>query len=95
MSDFKAVEVSNLVSVSNRGALRALCSIRLGGLLIKDCRIVQDGTKRPWVSMPQISYKTQDGSMQYRTLVEVTDAQLRRAISEAVLSAWNRALKSD
>ncbi len=83
--NIKVVEIS---PVENRGALRAFVNIRLGDLIINDCRIIQEPGKKAWFSFPVLSYKTQYGTIQYRTIVQISDEHLKNQISKAVLSAW-------
>lgn len=82
------VEILSITSVEDRGSLRAFVNIRFGDLIINDCRIIQEPSKKAWFSLPVLSYKTQYGTTQYRTLIQIIDEKLKNEISQAVLSAW-------
>ncbi len=82
------VEVLSITHVENRGSLRAFVNIRIGDLLIYDCRIIQENGKKAWVSMPVLTYNVQDGKPKYKPSVQITDEKLKNEISEAVLKAW-------
>lgn len=84
------IEAFEFVPVENRGALKAFCNLKLGHVVINDCRIIQEPYKRPWVAMPQISYKNQYGTVKYRSLVQITDENLRIQITHIVLTEWEK-----
>jgi DNA-binding cell septation regulator SpoVG len=85
--NIRVVEIS---PVQNRGALRAFVNLQLGGIVINDCRIIKEPGKNPWVSMPVLSYKNQFGTIQYRTLIEILDKNLKNEISKTVLEVWEK-----
>lgn len=82
------IEILSITPVKDRGSLRAFLNIRVGDLMVNDCRIIQETGKRAWFSLPVLSYKTQHGTIQYRTLVQILDEKLKNEISRAALSAW-------
>lgn|SRR5574341_1492004 len=88
LQDRNKLEVLSITPVEGRGSLRAFVNIRCDDLVINDCRIIQEPGKKPWFSLPVLSYKTQYGTTQYRTLVQILDEHLKNRISEAVLSTW-------
>jgi DNA-binding cell septation regulator SpoVG len=84
-----AVTVDEIKRIE-RGTLRAFVTVTLAGKLrIHSVRIVQQPGQAAWVSMPQNEVKSQEGGKsKYYPTVEVTDENLKRQISEAVLAAW-------
>lgn len=89
----EGIQVLEFKSVSDRGALKAFCTVHIGHLQINDCRIIQQPGQRAWVAMPQISYKNEYGTVKYRSLVQIMDETLRNQITHIVLSEWEKFLK--
>ncbi|GEM_PF-973630 len=86
------IETLSITPVEGRGSLRAFVNIRIGDLIIHDCRIIQELGKKPWFSLPVLSYKNQYGTTQYRTLVQILDENLKNEISQVVLSTWEKTI---
>lgn len=84
----KDIEILSITPIEDRGSLRGFVNIRLGDLIINDCRIIQEPSKKAWFSLPVLSYKTRYGTTQYRTLVQILDEKLKNEISQVVLDAW-------
>ncbi len=82
------IKIRSISPVQERGALKAFVEIRVGQFVLTDCRIIQENGKKPWVSMPVISYKNQHGTVNYKTLVQINDKNLKNEISHAVIRAW-------
>jgi len=82
------IKILSISPVENRGALKAFVNIQVDSFSIVDCRIVQDSGSKPWVSMPVLSYKNDQGTMCYKTLINIKDKNLKNEISRAVLLAW-------
>jgi DNA-binding cell septation regulator SpoVG len=82
------IEIISIKTVGSTGPLRAFASVRLGGGIIHDCRVIQQDGQRPWVSLPQREY-THDGQKKYAAVVELSEP-LKREVSRAVLAAWER-----
>jgi DNA-binding cell septation regulator SpoVG len=85
----KTVEVLAIKPLSNKGSLRAFVSVRLGGVVIHDCRVVQRFGQKAWVSLPQKEFTTKAGEKKYAPIVELSD-HLKKQVNEAVLIAWER-----
>ena len=62
----------------NSGNVRTYVTVRIGGITIHGAKIVQQPGQRPWVAIRKV---------RYTPIVEVTD-NLKKRVSEAVLSAW-------
>lgn len=82
------IKILSITPVERRGSLQAFLNVLLGPFVINDCRIIQEPGKKPWFSLPVLSYKNQYGTTQYKTLVQISDEHLKNQISEAVLSGW-------
>jgi len=71
------------------GNVRAFVDVTLAGKLeIRGCKVVQQPGQRPWVAMPDQPWTGRDGEMKWSPLVRVLDDDLKTAITESVLSAW-------
>ena len=80
------VVVEKIREVKNKGNLRAMADVRIGRMLIRGCRVVQEEGKSPWVSLPVISWE-ENGETRYKTVLELP-RDWKNAISDAVLKAW-------
>jgi DNA-binding cell septation regulator SpoVG len=81
----KSIEIVALKPL-DRGNLKAFASVRLGGVVVHDLRVVQQPGQRPWVSLPQREYE-KDGQKKFTPIVELTEP-LKREVSRLVLAAW-------
>jgi len=88
MANTNGIKILSISPVDNRGALKAFVNIQVGPFTIVDCRIIQDTGKKPWVSMPVLSYKNDQGTTCYKTLIQILNKNLKNEISQAVLHAW-------
>jgi DNA-binding cell septation regulator SpoVG len=82
------IEVIGVNLLAGTGPLRAFASVRLGDVIIHDCRVVQQAGQRAWVSLPQREY-LHDGQKKYTAIVELSES-LKREVSRFVLAAWER-----
>jgi DNA-binding cell septation regulator SpoVG len=82
------IAILSISPVKDRGSLRAFLNVRLGPFVINDCTVIQEPGKRAWFSLPVLSYKNKYGTIQYKTLIQIVDEELKNEISQAVLSAW-------
>lgn len=71
----------------NQGNLKAFVSIQLEDIVFHDFRIIQQAGQRAWVSVPQSSWKNQNGKTCYKPLVELP-ASLKEQVSKTVLDEW-------
>ena len=83
-----SIDVVAIKPLTKAGNLKAFASVRLGGVTIHDCRIVQQPGQRPWVSLPQREYE-KDGQKKYSAIIELTEP-LKREVCRMVLAAWER-----
>ena len=77
-----------------RGNLRGFADVRIGELVVKDLRVIQQPGQRAWVSPPQKEWLKPDGTRGYAPLVEFSPA-LKATIESMVLDAWRREVKAD
>jgi len=84
-----SVEILNLRPVQNRGNLKAFADIKIGEILIRSFRVVQQPGRRPWVSPPVESWEGDDGQRHYKRLV-VLPEDLGEEVSRAILAAWRK-----
>lgn len=87
-TDKCAIEVLAIKPLQTAGNLRAFASIRIAGITVHDCRVVQQPGQRPWVSLPQREY-VKDGQKKYSAIVELSDS-LKREAERAILAAWEQ-----
>jgi len=69
-----------------RGNLRGFADIRIGKLTIKDLRIIQQPSQRPWVLPSQQEWLTPDGQRHYAPLLEFVGG-LKAVAKSMVLDA--------
>jgi DNA-binding cell septation regulator SpoVG len=80
------IEVLEVRRIIGEGNLRAFAAVRLGAVVIRGCRIVQQPGQKAWVSLPQ-----QKSGDRYYPVVEITRKELLDQVREAILEAWERA----
>lgn len=88
MNNKDCIEVVEITPLTDRGALKAYVTIRAGKCIINDCRIIKERNKKPWLSMPVLSYKDKFGTTHYRNLIRFLDEGYNNDITKAALSAW-------
>jgi hypothetical protein len=71
------------------GAIRAFVDIRLGGVTIKGCKVVEQPGKEPWLAMP--SYKADRGWLQP---VELSK-ELSKRVTPVAIAAWRNQAAAD
>jgi DNA-binding cell septation regulator SpoVG len=84
MDDITVLELKPV----EKGNLKAFVAIAVHGIVIRDCRIVQQPGQATWVSPPQQSYEI-GGEKKWKAIVEFPK-ELRRPIEAAVLRAWQK-----
>lgn len=72
----------------NKGSLLAFASVDIGGKMkIHSCRLIKDGSKAAWVSLPQSEWTDSEGKKKYFSIIELPE-NVKEAIQDAVLEAW-------
>jgi DNA-binding cell septation regulator SpoVG len=86
-------EVLELRRVTGAGALRALVKVRLGAVLVRGVRIIQQDGGEPWIALPQVPARRRvDGSGSgWSRIIEVVDPAVSDQLRDAVLRAWEAA----
>jgi len=86
------VLIENLKKIEG-GNLKAKLDVRLptpaGDWIIRRCRIVKDGEKKEWFSLPSVCYIDCDGKTKYIQMLSLPPS-LKRRISEKALLEWQK-----
>ena len=72
--------------------LRAFVDLKIGDWIIREWRIIKENGKRSRVAPPQISWKGQDGQIQYKTVVTLPN-ELKGEIDLAILKRFNEEME--
>jgi DNA-binding cell septation regulator SpoVG len=78
------IQVLKVKALDGGGNLKDFVDVRIGGLVIHGCRIVQQPGRKAWLSMPQ----TKSGE-KYYPIVEIESEGLRNRIRDVVLEHWS------
>lgn len=80
------IKVEKIIPMSGSGSLKAFASVRLGGIIVHDFRIVQQPGKDAWLSPPQKEV-SKNGERKFFPVVELSE-NLKKAVADKVLEAW-------
>jgi DNA-binding cell septation regulator SpoVG len=80
-----AIEVIAIRRLDGKSTVKAFIDVKIGGITLKGCKIVQQPEQRAWLAMPSV--KTDHG---WQNVVEISKP-LREAATEVVLAAWGEA----
>ena len=81
--------------VNNQSNVKAFASINIGGgIVVKDIAIMS-GKKGLFAKMPSRAYQDRQGITQYSDVVYATSQNVRRALNDAVLSAYEQHMKME
>ena len=78
--------VTKVQPVANSGNLKAFADVKIGSLVVKGFRIVQQPDQAAWVSVPQ--QKSEDGK--YYNSVYFEDRAVFDQVRAEVLAAWQK-----
>lgn len=81
------IQVIDIKKVSV-GNVRAFVNLKINDILIHDFRIVQQENQKPWVSVPQVSWKDREGKTHYKNLIELPK-EVKEEVNRAILAHWN------
>jgi hypothetical protein len=84
------VEVLSLRPVTGLGPIKAFVELRVGEILVRDAKVIQQAGQRAWVAPPDKRWTGSDGEPHYTRLVEFAKP-LQQRVSAVVLAAWERA----
>lgn len=73
--------------------VRAYVDIKLDNWILYDWRIIKRDGERAFVSVPQTSWKDQNGKVKYRALLSIP-GELKQRIEIAILLAWEMEQKN-
>ena len=73
----------------NGKPFKALVDIKLGELIIRDFRVIQQDGHKAYVTMPQSSWRGPGGRIQYKTLIVMSD-ELKWKIDSAILAEYQK-----
>ena len=77
-----SIEVLAIRRLDGKSSVKAFCDVRLGGVVLKGCKVIQQDGQRPWLALPSI--KTEHG---WQNVVELSKP-LRERVTGVVLAAW-------
>jgi DNA-binding cell septation regulator SpoVG len=83
------IEILDIKTLANAGTLRALVSIRVGPVIIHDCKIIRQENQKPWFALPSREFTGKDGERKFSPAVELPEG-LKREVAQAVLSSWQQ-----
>ena len=76
------IEVLAIRKLDGASSVKAFVDIRLGGVTLKGCKVVQQEGQKAWLATPSV--KTNHG---WQNVVELS-RDLRERCTEIVLEAW-------
>ena len=82
------IEVVAMKAV-NKGALRAMVSVRLGGAILHDFKVIKQEGQAAWVAEPSQEYTDKQGAKKYRRTIELNES-LKERVTAVVLDAWEK-----
>lgn len=77
------IELLNIRHSTKEGNVRAFLSIRIGGVTINNCKVIQQPGQKAWASMPDREYLDSSGSKRWAPIVELSP-DLRRRVCDFV-----------
>ena len=81
------------IRLQNNGkALKAFADLCLDGITVRDFRVIQERGRRLWVACPQVSWRSKEGTIKYKTIITFPDEQ-KGLIDLTVLSAYQREME--
>ena len=81
------VKVIEIRRTRRPGPLRAFADVRLGNLLVKDFRVMQDNGGQPYVKAPFTTYKDKTGQLKFRQIIDLP-REVRGQVDVAILNAY-------
>jgi DNA-binding cell septation regulator SpoVG len=80
-----SIEVLAIRRLDGKSTVKAFVDLRIGGITLKGCKIVQQPDQKAWLATPSI--KLERG---WTNVVELSKP-LRERVTEVVLAAWQEA----
>jgi len=82
------IQVLDIRFMQSHKSTLAFCDVRMGELIIRDFRVMQNGG-RPYVKAPFQTYKNSAGEIQFRQIIDLP-VEVRGQVDTAILSAFYR-----
>jgi DNA-binding cell septation regulator SpoVG len=79
--------VLGIKPLTNAGSLRAYVSLKVGGLIIHEVRIVQQEGKKAFIAPPTTTWTAPDGTRKYHPILEFPD-KWKTPLTEVIIAAW-------
>ena len=83
------VEILDIRLIRSSKPLKAFADVRLGGITIRDFRIMKEDGKPPHVKVPFSTYKGPNDQLMFRTIIILPD-EVRGEVDLAILNAYRR-----
>ena len=83
------VEILDIRLIRSNKPLKAFADVRLGGITIRDFRVMKEDGKPPHVKVPFSTYKGPDGQLRFRPIIILPD-EVRGEVELAILNAYRR-----
>jgi hypothetical protein len=80
------IEVIDLKRIQNAGNIRGVVSVRVGGVTLIGCKVVQQVGQKPWIALPDREWVDDDGKKRWTASVKLSTA-LKQRLDDAVFSA--------
>jgi DNA-binding cell septation regulator SpoVG len=83
------VEILDIRLIRSNKPLKAFADVKLGGITIRDFRIMKEDGKPPYVKVPFSTYKGPNGQLMFRPIIILPD-EVRGEVDLAILNAYRR-----
>ena len=83
------IEILDIRLIRSNKPLRAFADVKLGGIIIRDFRVMKEDGKPPHVKVPFSTYKGPDGQLRFRPIIILPD-EVRGEVDLAILNAYRR-----
>lgn len=67
--------------------VRAFADVQIGGLILKDFRVMQINGGKPYVKAPFTTYKDKTGQLRFRQIIDLP-SEVRGQVDNAILHAF-------
>ena len=83
------VEILDVRLIQSNKPLKGFADVRLGGITIRDFRVMKEDEKPPHVKVPFSTYKGPDGQLMFRPIIILPD-EVRGEVELAILNTYRR-----
>jgi DNA-binding cell septation regulator SpoVG len=82
------MKVVNLYKIPNAtGRIKATFSIDFGIILVRDCKLIENGNGQLWAAMPNRSYM-ENGQKKFAGIVQIKDTKIMDVITNAAREVY-------